>query len=431
MLNKLIKERLNDPSEDAKAELELLLKRLKQINGEDNHRVFCKKMNCYVDAATCLKRAEKNAECQNCEVYLNFTNKLPMELVEVDPRTLEDSGYDEGIFRQMNPEEQSFLVEAIKNVGFFVPVVISDKKIVCGRERVKAAIAAGKETIPALKLNAPEQKLRLIALVENVARKVPSGVDYKRAMDRYQELRVKPGEIIVPLNPEQAVDHIEHLPDQYKEEISKAYGKEAQKIYINMKSQLHHLAGLVKDRINELTETIRNQKTELQALKLEYEEEKQRLTSQNTDKLFEYRRRITDLESQLKQKESTLQAEIEILRSELEDAASRKKEIERLYNEAEKRLKTRPVVEKYPEDYKRLKEETARLKKRIKEFEDSTDIVQRYDKHRDALYAAFSFLKMHIPSLKKTIPQVEIKTLINHLKTLTKILEKEIEHEKT
>jgi len=92
-LNKLIKERLNDPSEDAKAELELLLKRLKQINGEDNHRVFCKKMNCYVDAATCLKRAEKNTECQNCEAYLNLTNRLPMELVEVDPTSLEDSGY--------------------------------------------------------------------------------------------------------------------------------------------------------------------------------------------------------------------------------------------------------------------------------------------------------------------------------------------------
>ena len=430
-MNKLIKERLNDPSEDAKAELELLLKRLKQINGEDNHRVFCKKMNCYVDAATCLKRAEKNAECQNCEVYLNFTNKLPMELVEVDPRTLEDSGYDEGLFPQMSPEEHSLLVEAVKTVGFFIPVVIFDNKIVCGRERVRAAIAAGQKTIPALQVNTTERKLKLMAIVENICRKVPRSVDYKRAMDRYQELRANPEEKIVPLNPEQAVDHIEHLPDQYKEEISKFYGEEAQEIYINMKSQLRHLASLVKNKINELTETIRNQKTELQALKLEYEEEKQRLTSQNTDKLFEYRRRITDLESQLKQKESTLKAEIEILRSELEDTASREKEVERLYNEAEKRLKTRPVVEKYPEDYKKLKEETARLKKRIKEFEDSTDIAHRYDRHRDAIYAAFSFLKMHIPSLKKTIPQVEIKTLINHLKTLTKILEKEIEHEKT
>ena len=431
ILNELIKERINDPSEVGKAELELLLKRLKEINGQSTTRIFCKKKNCYVDTATCLKRAEKDPECQSCEVYLDLTSKLPMELVEVDPRTLEDSGYDEGLFPEMSPEEQSFLTESIKTVGFFTPVVIFDNKIVCGRERVKAATAAGKETIPALKINAPEQKLRLIALVENVARKVLSGVEYKRAMDRYQELKLTSRKEIVPLDPEQAVDRIEHLPDRYKEEILRVHGEQAQEIYMDMKSQLRQLASLIKQRIDELNETIRNQRTEIEGLKLQYEEEIKRLDDESAEELYEYRKRIMDLESELKQKERDMRAEIDILRSELKDTVSREKEIQRLYEEAQKKLKNRPVVQKYPEDYEKLKEEAVQLRKRIKEMENTVDIVQRYDKHRDAFYAGFSFIRTHIDSVIKAIPKGEFRALINHFKAITKILEKRIGNEES
>ena len=426
LLDVLIKERINDPSEDARAELELLLKRLKEINGQSTTRIFCKKKNCYVDTATCLNRAEKDPECQSCEVYLNLTSKLPMELVGVDPRTLEDSGYDEGLFPKMSPEEQSFLTESIKTVGFFAPVVIFDNKIVCGRERVKAAIAAGKETIPALKVNTSEQKLRLIAFVENVARKVLSGVEYKKAMDRYQELKFKPGKEIVSVNPEQAVDRIEHLPDRYKDEILRIHGQEAQEIYMDMKSQLRQLASLIKQRIDELNETIRNQRTEIEGLKLQYEEEIKKLEKGSTEKLYEYKARIIDLESELKKKERDMGARINLLESELEDTIAREKEIQRLYEEAQKKLKNRPVVEKYPEDYEKLKEEAVQLRKRVKEMENTVDIVQRYDKHRDAFYAGFSFIKTHIGSLKGTVPRGELRALSSHFKTISKIIDKEI-----
>jgi len=432
----LIKERINDPSEDARAELELLLRRLKEINGQSTTRVFCKKKNCYVDTATCLKRAEKDPECQSCDVYLNLTSKLPMELVEVDPTTLEDSGYDEGLFPKMRPEEQSFLTESIKTVGFFVPVVIFDNKIVCGRERVKAAIAAGKETIPALKVNTSEQKLRLMAFLENMARKVLSGVDYKKAMDRYQELKFKPGKEIVSVNPEQAVDQIQYLPDRYKEEIStRVPSEEAQKIYTNviytnMKSQLRRLASLIKQRIDELNETIRNQRTEIEGLKLQYEEEIKRLEKESTEEFYEYRARIVDLESELKKKERDMGAQIELLESELKDTIAREKEIRRLYEEAQKKLKNRPVVEKCPEDYEKLKEEAAKLRKRIKEMENTVDIVQRYERHRDAFYAGFSFLKTHMGSLKETVPAVELRALADHFEAMTKIIRKETGNEK-
>jgi len=427
VLNGLIQERLNDPSESAKAEVELLLRRLKYINGDDTRRIFCKRMKAYVDPATCLKRAEKDEECRVCDTYLELTQSLSVQLVEVDPRTLEDPGYDEGLFPQMSRAEQELLMDSIKTVGFFVPIVLRGNEIICGRERVKAALALGKEKIPALKVNTTETKARIMGIVENICRKVPrSSVDSKKALDRLHELKIGMSVGTNPLSVDKAINQIETLPEQYKRAIQDAYGREADMIYMRMKSQFQRLAKLIKTKIDSLNQDKANLEDKLKALKYEYEEEKRKLRSENTEKLFEYRRKIGEMELQLKQQETTLKAEIEILRSELEDTASREKEMERLYHQAVEKIKNRPVVERHPEDYEELQKQLAELKKRASELEKNLDIARRYDRHRDAFYAGFSFIKTHIKLIKETVPQVELATLTSHLRALATTIEREI-----
>jgi ParB family transcriptional regulator, chromosome partitioning protein len=85
--------------------------------------------------------------------------------------------------RPRNPIKFKTIVASIEAVGLKKPILVNNRvsagggfkyELVCGQGRLEACLALGMSTIPAIVTEVPREKLYLMSLVENIARRPPS-----------------------------------------------------------------------------------------------------------------------------------------------------------------------------------------------------------------------------------------------------------------
>jgi ParB family chromosome partitioning protein len=84
------------------------------------------------------------------------------------------------------------LMASIKENGILQPVLIrkdgSYFELIAGERRLKACLALGKKTIPAITLDVPENRLLQLALIENIQRENLNAIEEARAYRAMQKL---------------------------------------------------------------------------------------------------------------------------------------------------------------------------------------------------------------------------------------------------
>lgn len=89
----------------------------------------------------------------------------------------------------INEESLQELISSIKENGVIQPILVRKEglyyELIAGERRLKACIALGSDTIPAIILDVPENKLLQIALIENIQREDLNPIEEAKA---YQAL---------------------------------------------------------------------------------------------------------------------------------------------------------------------------------------------------------------------------------------------------
>lgn len=116
--------------------------------------------------------------------------KLPMQIVKLDPRALNDNP-DDARRSQSSPQADALLLATVKAVGIIQPPVVAPAPdggngyiIQAGHRRVRQAIAAGFEEIEVLVSEATEDNGAMRSMVENIAREPLNPVDQWRGIER-------------------------------------------------------------------------------------------------------------------------------------------------------------------------------------------------------------------------------------------------------
>lgn len=93
--------------------------------------------------------------------------------------------------RTFSPEEMAELVESVREKGVLQPVLVrpadSGYDLVAGERRLRAAQAAGVETVPAILKKMTDRESLEAALVENVQREDLNAIDLARAYHRLSQ----------------------------------------------------------------------------------------------------------------------------------------------------------------------------------------------------------------------------------------------------
>jgi ParB family chromosome partitioning protein len=107
----------------------------------------------------------------------------------------------------VNPRERGIkkfrqIVSNISNIGLKKPITVTRKPssphkflLVCGQGRYEAYKSIGESKIPAIVVDVPEDKLLLMSLVENLARRNPSCLEMVREIGTLKERGYSFGEI--------------------------------------------------------------------------------------------------------------------------------------------------------------------------------------------------------------------------------------------
>ena len=95
--------------------------------------------------------------------------------------------------RSRNKTKFREIVENISKVGLKKPITISRREgddgfdLVCGQGRLEAFVACGAREIPAIIVEIPMEERLLCSLVENLTRRIPSGVELARDLVSLKE----------------------------------------------------------------------------------------------------------------------------------------------------------------------------------------------------------------------------------------------------
>jgi ParB family chromosome partitioning protein len=117
----------------------------------------------------------------NIPPALGLTN-LPVERISPNPRQPRS---------QMDPDELEGLAESIREHGILQPLIVTlepggtQYTLVAGERRLRAAVLAGFETVPAIVRQVSDQERLELALIENIQR---SDLNPLEAAEAYQQL---------------------------------------------------------------------------------------------------------------------------------------------------------------------------------------------------------------------------------------------------
>ena len=120
------------------------------------------------------------------DYLLNLSGKQLQEEKKIEDIPLKDIRKNRFQPRE-HIEEESLqdLMVSIKENGVLQPVLVKKEglhfELIAGERRMRACMALGKETIPALVLDVPENKLLQLALIENVQREDLSPIEEAKA----------------------------------------------------------------------------------------------------------------------------------------------------------------------------------------------------------------------------------------------------------
>jgi ParB family chromosome partitioning protein len=107
---------------------------------------------------------------------------LPLKKIELNPKQPR---------LEMDPAELERLSASIREAGVIQPVVVRPRgdvyELVVGERRLRAALMAGLDAIPAIVRDVPDDKLLEIALVENIQRADLNAIEKAKAIDRMIE----------------------------------------------------------------------------------------------------------------------------------------------------------------------------------------------------------------------------------------------------
>jgi len=406
LLNRMIKERMNKTDECSRAELELLLKRLKHINGEDSEEIYCQRMKTKVSLSFCQKRIRTHEVCKNCPQYFSHSNEIPIELTYVEPEYVEITDYDENLFEQMSDEELKQLADAMKSVGFFDPVMITpDNRIIYGRERLKAAIRAGLKQIPALKLRTilPEEKLKMIAIMENIYRRSFRHTTHVRASQRLDQFkksnRVTVEEILMP--------HFQ-CPEDTREKIEEA-----------IRQQVKRIEDEKNEHIRKLQEEKQKLEIELKEIRLEYEQKIARIREKEAADAFDLKGQIQELKRKFHEKEKRLLYQKEVLENDLKETEAQRNLLLRQVEQLKRQLAQKEKLSRHAE----AEQEIRLLRERIKQMEKNRELLSEYRMHEKNLNSLISFLDTHVIRLRQILHQNELESLSKHLKKAVSMIE--------
>jgi ParB family chromosome partitioning protein len=105
--------------------------------------------------------------------------------------------------RARNKKVFNDLVKSIANLGLKKPITVSARQdgsgydLVCGQGRLEAFVALGQSAIPAIVVNASVEDCFVMSLVENLARRTPTSLEFVREIGALRERGYSPYEIAV------------------------------------------------------------------------------------------------------------------------------------------------------------------------------------------------------------------------------------------
>ncbi len=300
----------------------------------------------------------------------------------VDPRSLQDDHLNDGIFSDLADRDLDEFAENIKDLGLLQPPIITpDKRIVAGRQRIRAAIKAGLKEIPVLVRDAPSREERLkVCVSENLYRRNSSPKEIFRAYRTLYGLNQTwtiDAENLIPQLKEVVTDpdiqtFLSPLPKEMQEKLYRFLGEKielvsaaaARKDTLETASLRENL-GKAGEKVERLEDLIAGLKDEMRALG----EEKDRASSGSSEAKRKNAKQISDLQWQLQNLQDTLRRLEGDKRSLVTANAELKAKYERIALgkiEREARVVEKEVM---PQDYEELKQEISKVRARDRYLE--------------------------------------------------------------
>ncbi len=292
-------------------------------------------------------------------------------IVFLDPRRLVDGGLNDGIFRDIDEEELREFADNIKEIGVLQPILVQrDGTIVAGKQRVRAAIQGELDRIPAIVKEFTDSRHALQAcLSENLFRRQLSKREMVYGHRALRSISAAPEK-------SQLVPELRSIiTDPDLQGVLSQFGQDFQQsLYQMLGTRISEMAKILaanndveilslrqeisrgETAIGELQRKIEKLVDQMQNLDQENEtlrHEGQRQKTQVADELRELQfrlRSLSDTKERLAEEKSDLVEKVQDLKGQLEKAA--------LSTIAETK------VTQFPQEYRQLREECRRLKRR-------------------------------------------------------------------
>lgn len=116
--------------------------------------------------------------------------KVPVEQLIADP------AYQD-LFRDMEGEDFEQLKASIQEIGLIEPIVVDPKlRVICGHQRLRAALAIGLAHVPVLIRSVDREEMRaILAIEENIRRRQLQPSEMARAVKKLVELKEKKNKV--------------------------------------------------------------------------------------------------------------------------------------------------------------------------------------------------------------------------------------------
>lgn len=296
-----------------------------------------------------------------------------IQIIMVDPREIKDKNLNEGIFKDLPEDELQELASSMKNraIGVLNAVIITPRKeLIVGKQRLRAALLADLDKIPAIVRDADEDLQLEICLSENLFRRDLTPKEAYTARSTLEALKKPKSQKLLPQN---AVDDLElqnvleNLPPDIQNKLGHALGTKIAQLQnamtrddalhiVKIKQQLaaeHKEKEKLTEQIGRLVEELKTREEE----KDEIERELAQVKGQSTKEVSDLTWEINNLRATLKR----LQEENEHATDKIVQLRAKYESV--TLTKIEKEVK---VLVKTPEDYEGLKRDLQEMKQRSK-----------------------------------------------------------------